>query len=596
MGSGGMVVMDEDTCMVDIARYFLDFTQQESCGECVPCRLGTKQMLDILTDIAEGRGNPEDIDLLVEIAEAVKLGALCGLGQTAPNPVLTTIRYFRDEYEDHIYEKRCRAGVCQELFYAPCMNECPCEVDIPAYVSLIGEKRYEEALKVHLDRNPFPSICARVCPHTCEAKCRRIDVDEPVAIRTLKRFLADQETDYLPEIMERPPEQSKRITVVGAGPAGLSAAYFLRRLGHQVTVFEAMSQPGGMLRYGIPEYRLPEKTLDQEIDRIVKMGVEIETGVSLGKDTKLDDLQNEFDAVFIAIGAWQEATMNIPGEEAEGVSYGIDFLRQVASGSLKKLKGKVVVIGGGNTAVDAARTALRLGAQTVTIVYRRTRNEMPAFEEEIEQAEQEGIQLVLLASPLQVIASDDKKPRVTGLKCQKMTLGDFDRSGRRRPVPIEGEEFVIEADAIISAIGQSPPSLGDCSLELRDDGTIKLDKYSLETSVPGVFAGGDVALGPATVVEAVAQGKRAAEAIEKHVNPDAEIEIPWKKRKPLDTFFDPEAEPVPCERAQPPIVTPNKRSRSFREVECCISESSALREAQRCLRCDYGKNLESNDG
>ncbi len=592
MGSGGLVVMDETTCMVDLARYFLTFTQNESCGKCAPCRLGTRQMRMILDDICEGRGTEQSIAQLESLGEAVCKGSLCGLGQTAPNPVLTTIRYFRDEYLAHVREKRCPAGVCQPLFVATCSNGCPSEVDIPAYLSLVAEGREEEALLSHMERNPFPSVCARVCPHPCEKSCRREQVDAPVAIRAVKRFMVDSSPEVSVPVMQRPGEEVRRTAVVGAGPAGLTAAYFLRRLGHEVTVFEAMPEPGGMLRYGIPSYRLPREELDRDIERITALGVKIVCGSAIGKNLSVESLREDYDAVFIGSGAWSDVTMGVPGESARGVTSGIEFLRKAELGSLPRLTGDAVVVGGGNTAVDAARTALRLGAGRVTIAYRRTREEMPVEPEEVAEALEEGIAFEFLVAPVEVIGDD--RGAAAAIRFQRMRMGDFDDSGRRRPVPIEGDFIEIAASNIIRAIGQKPvvPAGGPPASKR---GTVDVDLYSLSTQHAGVFAGGDAVLGPATAVEAIAHGRKAAEAIERYLHPGTSVRFPWNAPRSLDTAFDPAAPASPAPRREVHKLIPIHRRANFDEVELALSAGEARMEAGRCLRCDFGKTIVSRE-
>jgi len=593
MGSGGLVVMDETTCMVDLARYFVTFTQNESCGKCVPCRLGTQQMRMILDDICEGRGTEESITQLEELARAVGKGSLCGLGQTAPNPVLTTIKYFRDEYLAHVREKRCPAGVCEPLFVATCSNRCPSEVDIPAYLALVKEGRVDEALRSHMDRNPFPSVCARVCPHPCETRCRRDTLDDPVAIRAVKRFMADAAPDIEMPVMERPEEERRRAAVVGAGPAGLSAAYFLRRLGHDVTVFEAMPEPGGMLRYGIPSYRLPREELERDIGRITKMGVKIDCGAAIGKTMSIAKLRKDYDAIFVGSGAWSDVTMGVPGEEGGGVASGIEFLKRVElGGPVDRIDGDAVVVGGGNTAIDAARTAQRLGAAKVTIAYRRTREEMPVQPEEVTEALEEDIRFEFLVAPVEVVRNGSGS--VTALKLQRMRLGDFDDSGRRRPVPIEGEFLEVPAARIIRAIGQRPviPKGGPPASKR---GTVSVDRFSLETEVEGVFAGGDAVLGPATAIEAIGHGRRAAEAIERYLNPGRRLPFPWNAPRELDVPFDPAAPPSQEARHDASKLPPQDRRLCFAEVELALCAEDARLEAGRCQRCDYGKTIVSRD-
>ena len=592
MGSGGLVVMDDTTCMVDLARYFVTFTQNESCGKCAPCRLGTRQMKLILDDICEGRGTEQSIVQLESLGEAISKGSLCGLGQTAPNPVLTTIKYFRDEYLAHVREKRCPAGVCHPLFVATCSNGCPSEVDIPAYLSLVAEGREEEALLNHMERNPFPSVCARVCPHPCESRCRREAVDAPVGIRSVKRFMVDSSPPVSIPVMQRPEEERRRTAVVGAGPAGLTAAYFLRRLGHEVTVYEAMAEPGGMLRYGIPAYRLPREELERDIKRITDIGVSIVCDADVGKKLSISRLRKDYDAVFIGSGAWSDVTLGVAGEEARGVASGIEFLKKAAQGAAARLKGDAIVVGGGNTAMDAARTALRLGAGRVTVAYRRTREEMPVHPEEITEALEEGVKFEFLVAPVEVIG--DGRGGVAALKLQRMRLGDFDDNGRRRPIPIEGDFIDIPAANVIRAIGQKPvlPAGGP---PVSKRGTVNVDRFTLATEFGGVFAGGDAVLGPATAVEAIAHGRRAAEAIERYLQPGKAVRFPWNAPRALDTVFDPAAPASALARREPRKVIAIKRLSSFDEVELSLSAAHARAEAGRCLRCDFGKTVVSRE-
>jgi NADH-quinone oxidoreductase subunit F len=590
MGSGGLVVMDQDSCMVDVARFFLEFVQEESCGKCVPCRVGTKRMLEILTRICEGKGHKSDIDTLIELGNQIKDTALCGLGQTAPNPVLSTIRYFRDEYEEHINNKHCEAGVCPGLVSAPCQSACPAGVDIPGFVSLVGERRYAEALQLHRNRNPFTSICGRVCFHTCENKCRRAMLDKPVAVRGIKRFMADQEiVVQLPEVRENAENAKRKVAIIGAGPAGLSCAYFLARLGYRPKVFEAEARPGGMMVQTIPAYRLPREIVAREIRMIERMGVDIETGKRLGRDFTLAGLRKEgYEAIFVGVGSPKGVKLDIPGSNAPGVTDAMSFLKTYNLKGSVPVGQKVVVIGGGNAAVDAARSAIRLGAKKVTVVYRRTMEDMPAYMEEIEDAVHEGIVFKALTNPDEIIVADNK---ITGVKCHSMKQGKFDKTGRRRPEN-DSATFVVEADQVIFACGQT---LDSSELFVRDElqpisgYRIMTDSTTGETSIPWLFCGGDAAEGPLSVVHAVAGGEIAAVGIDKYLT--GENHAFWRAQQMVDTAYDVNADPVAYPRINMPVIPVERRKDNFNEVELTFVEAEALRQAQRCLRCDYGKTI-----
>ena len=587
MGSGGLIVMDEDTCMVDIARFFLDFVQDESCGKCPPCRIGTKRMLEIVTRICEGRGEEGDIERLEALGRIIRETSLCGLGQTAPNPVLSTIRYFRAEYEAHIREKRCPAGVCPNLVRAPCQSACPANVDVPGFIALVSEKRIAEALRLHRERNPFAAVCARVCFHTCEEKCRRAMVDEPLSIRGVKRFMVDEEvTVQLPEVRPNERNARRKIAIIGAGPAGLSCAYFLARLGYRPQVFEGESRPGGMPVQTIPAYRLPREILSLEVRMIERMGVAIETNRRLGRDFSLQNLRDQgFEAIFLGVGAPVGLRLGVPGDGLAGVDDAIRFLREYNIRGSAPIGRHVVVVGGGNAAIDTARSAIRLGAEAVTVLYRRTREEMPAYAEEIEEAEHEGVIIKILTAPVEIVA---RNGRVGGLKCQTMTLGEFDRSGRRRPTAAAEEPFVLPADQIITAIGQmlAPAEILDGTpLTLSPAGFIAVDPLTGRTSLDWLYSGGDAALGPSSVVEAVAGGERAAVAIDVQLT-GAEHAF-WRKDRECDVRFDPAADPVRYPRAKLGLLPVEKRRHNFNEVELPWTEAVALCEARRCLRCDF---------
>jgi NADH-quinone oxidoreductase subunit F len=595
MGSGGMVVMDEATCMVEVARFFVSFTQSESCGKCTPCRLGTRQMLEILTRITEGKGRDEDIDTLLSIAKTVKECSLCGLGQTAPNPVLSTINYFRDEYEAHIREKRCPAAVCEALMISPCQHTCPAGINIPKYVAYIAEGDYMSAIETVRERNPFAAVCGRICHHPCEGRCRRGELDDPVAIRTLKRFAADWYAEHgaeMGEVKPFPRTKKETIAVVGAGPTGLSCAYFLAKAGYATTVFEALPVGGGMLSVAIPEFRLPRAAIQQDIDYIIKRGVTVKYNTPINANFTIEHLRKDgFAAVFIAAGAQRSQRLGIPGEveDIEGLYYGLRFLRDVRLGRTVKVGQRVAIIGGGNVALDAARTALRLGADEAGIYYRRSYDEMPVSEVEYEEAVAEGVKMNFLASPTR-ITNDNWK--VTGIQCTRMELGEPDESGRRRPVPVIGSEFIVAADTVIAAVGQAPDLSflpPDSALERTRWETLVVDGNTLATNVAGIFAGGDFVTGPDMVVEAIAAGRRGAMAIDKYLRKDtSRVEIYDRKinvpEAPRPAELDETWETKPRTKVTT-LPLPERRA-SFAEIEIGFSEDIARREAKRCLRCD----------
>ena len=592
MGSGGMIVVDEDTCMVEFSKYFLKFAQAESCGKCIPCRVGGKRMLEILTRITEGQGRLEDLDTIRTIAKGMETGSLCALGQLTPGPVMSALRYFESEFLSHILDGECPAGSCKSLVPARCSNACPAQVDVPAFIALVAQGNYAEGLEVHRERNPFASICGRVCPAFCEQKCRRGEIDDPVAIRLAKRFMADHEIEkpWNPPKIEGP--KNKKVAVVGAGPAGLTAALRLAQRGYPVTVFEKLPVAGGMMAVGIPEYRLPRNILNMEIEAIKRAGVEIRFNQELGKTFTVDGLldQDGYSAVIMAIGAHKGRRLGIPGEDLPGVYQGIEFLKNVALGKPPETKGKsVAVVGGGAVAIDAARTALRLGAKKVHILYRRARQDMPAWKEEIEEAFREGIQFHFLTNPVGVLGPE----QVTGVECQLQRLGEFDTGGRRRPIPIEATEFeipefILDADLFIAAIGQASDLeglQGEKKIEVKRDSTI-LVGANLMTTREGVFAAGDVTLGPATVIEAVDQGNKVA------VTVDA-----FLKGQPVERIkFITPCQEVPqlfsmedyAEAKRPAVrrLSKEKSIQCFEEVEAGFEEHIAREECKRCLRCD----------
>ena len=578
MGSGGMIVMDEDTCMVDVAKYFVDFLKSESCGKCTSCREGIERMYEILNDITEGRGREGDIELLEELSEVVRDTSLCALGGTAPNPVLTTIRYFRDEYDAHIKKKRCPAGVCKALAPAPCRNACPAGIDVPRYVRAIADGKFTEAAAVIREKIPFPSICGYVCFHPCESKCRRDEIDDPIAIRALKRFVAEQDGRLKGQIKKVAKPTGKHVAIIGSGPAGLTAGYYLAKLGHAVTVFEALSQPGGMMRTGIPDYRLPKDVLNKEIEVIKGVGVDIRTNTRV--DSVVQLLKDGYDAAFVAIGAHQGVKLGVEGEDSPGVVECVSFLRAVNLGEKPELGNRVAVVGGGNAAIDASRVALRLGAKEVSIVYRRSQREMPASKEEVEQALTEGVKIEFLATPSKIARENG----MLKMECIRMKLGEVDASGRRRPEPIPGSEFTMELDNIIAAIGQTPEIPAQVGFPVTKASTLEVDPDTLVTTREGVFAGGDAVSGPASVIDAIAAGRQAAISVDQYLGGDGMIEETLAPPEGVVKLAEISEEEKP--RVEIPLLQLDQRLRGFTEVELGYTQAMAMEEAQRCLKCD----------
>lgn len=587
MGSGGLIVMDEKTCMVDLAKFFLDFVKDESCGKCTPCRLGTKHMLEILQRISEGNGKKEDIDTLINLGNVIKDAALCGLGQTAPNPVLNTIRYFRKEYEDHIEKKHCDTSICASLFMAPCQNACPAEVDVPQYIEYIQRGMYVKAVKSIREKNPFPSVCGRVCTHPCESRCQRAQLDDPMAIRTLKRFVADYELKHAEQFYFNIEEQGgfkkdKKVAVIGGGPSGLTAAYYIAEWGYPVTIFEASKTLGGMLRYAIPPYRLPKDVLKKEIDIILNSGVDVVTGMKVGQDIALDEIRKNFDAVYMAIGAQIPVQLRIKGEDARGVITALDFLRRINEGETPAVGERVIVVGGGSTAFDAARSALRLGASDVSILYRRSKWDMPALPEEKEHAIEEGVKIYDYIAPVEVISNEQGVMEM--VRCIRMKKGEFDDTARRKPVPIEGSEFCMDADTLLIAIGAQGEVEQFKELQIKKGKTFAVDIETMSTSIKGIFAGGDCTHGPDTVIQAIAAGRKAALSIDKFLGGN-QIEVEAAQKQRQRRIFAPIIEEERS-RLDVPVLDPEERKKGFQEIELPFDEHTCQQEAHRCLRCD----------
>ncbi len=598
MGSGGLIVLDNTACMVDIAQFFLTFTADESCGKCPPCRAGTKELLKILNRITHGTGTMEDLDKIESLALLIKSSSLCGLGQTAPNPVLSTLRHFRHEYEAHILDKRCPAGVCSDLMVSPCENECPININVPGYLQLVLEDKVFDAYDLILESNPLPAVCGRVCHHPCEEVCRRAQLDQPVAIDNVKRYIVDYVFSHWEEYKKQSkvgnlppiPKNNHRVAIIGAGPAGLTAAYFLAKLGYKTTIFEANPEPGGMLRYAIPEYRLPKALLNREIQNILDLGVELKLNTIVGEDITIEDLKHQgFEVIFISTGAQKGQLIKLTGDNLEGVLSGLDFLKRVNSGEKVLVGEKVVVVGGGNVAIDASRTALRLGSKEVTILYRREKEDMPAEPHEIEEAEHEGVKFIFLGSPSAIFGEDSK---VNGIRYTRMTLGEYDDGGRRRPVSTN-EELILDCDNVILAVGQITETAGLLSatgLELSKGGFVLTNKHTLETSIPMIYSGGDVVTGPATVSGAMGQGKRFARTIDSYFNGEDRLSL-IKASYDYAKEIPPDQEEQ--EREKPETISLSRRTNNFREVVKTYSAEQARKECNRCLRCDVKEEVQN---
>ena len=594
MGSGGMIVVDEETCIVDFAKYFLEFTSDESCGKCSSCREGAAAIFEILERICQGEGQEEDMDLLEEISYAVKDASMCGLGQTLPNPVLSSLKYFRDEYIAHIKYKKCPAIVCKKIISTSCRYNCPVNTDVPSFIALIAHGQFEESYEVIRENNPLPILCGYICHHPCEDRCRAVETGgSAIAIKPLKQFVGDymiKEKKLRPQFESKPPTLEK-IAVVGSGPAGLGAAYDLRKLGYDVTVFEQSRQAGGMIAQAIPHFRLPEKVLNLEIELIKEAGVKIQTGSYIGKDISLEELSKEgYRAVLFATGTHKSVRLGIPGEDTEGVIDGLEFLKGINSGKKYGLGKRVGIVGGGNAAIDAARSAWRSGAEKVIIIYRRTQAQMPAIKSEIHEGLEEGIEIQPLTAPVRIIAESGK---LKWVECTKMKLGDVDSSGRPKPVPIEGSEFRIELDSLIIAIGQQADVSflsGNKELELTKWGTIKIDPETMMTSQPGLFACGDVVMGPTTISDAMAHGKKVAQAVHRHLRRHkAEPVCKLKFERRIEPVEFSEEEIGKLERPKMPCLPCAERINNFRKVELAFTEEMAVTEAKRCCRCDLEK-------
>ena len=568
-------------CPADLTASFLRMCHSQSCGKCTPCRVGLGQLQLILDKILDmdREASMDDLNLLQSTAEAISVSADCAIGTEAAKMVLRGINGYREDFESHIINHTCSETIRSHAQPVPCVAMCPAGVDVPGYITLLKAGRYDDAVRLIRKDNPFPTVCALICEHPCEVRCRRTLVDSPVNIRGLKRFAVDNCKDV--PVPERMDDTGKKIAVIGGGPSGLSAAFFLSIMGHEVTVFEKRSQLGGMLRYGIPNYRLPRERLQWDIDAILSTGVECRLDYDVSTPEAIAEIRENYDATYISIGSHNAKSIGIPGEYAKGVIPAVEMLRGIGDDAMPDFKDKtVVVIGGGNVAMDAARTAKRLGATDVSIVYRRRRDDMTALPEEIGAAVSEGCSLMQLKAPSRI--QTDKRGRVKALWVKPQIAGQADRSGRPRPVDSSQPEEKIPCDIIISAIGQAT-DIGffeEYGIPVFR-GNIRAEKSSIVDTVSGTYAGGDCVTGPSTVINAVAAGKVAAANIDAYLGFNHEIEVD------IDIPLPELSDMLPCGRVEMKERYDKQRESDFDEVEYGMTYEEAMQEASRCLRCDY---------
>ena len=595
MGWGGVMIWDRDIDPVDMLYAYLMRVASESCGECTPCRLGTVRLCRVMERIIGGKGRKSDLEFIRYMVSHISATGKCDIGRTISKPVLDILDAYEESFIEVIEKKReVRKGEYTHLITAPCINACPSHLDIPGYIENVKMGNWQKAMDIVRNDCPMPGTIGRVCVRPCESNCRRGLLDEPISIRAIKRFLADREMDGVIETEEtHPGVQKQKVAVIGAGPAGVSCAYYLAGQGYACTVFEAQEGPGGMAAYGIPSYRLPRDVIAHEVAELEKLGVEIRYGVEVGKDISMEEIAAQgYESVFVGVGAPDSSKMRCEGEDAGYRCFltGVNFLAESARGRRPAEGNKLVVIGGGNVAMDCVRTARRLGFEDVNLLYRRTEAEMPADPQEIREAKEEGIKFHNLVAPVEILAENNA---VTGLKCIRMELGEPDKSGRRRPVPVEGSEFVIDCDVIIPAVGQV--CVVDCVLPEEDVltswKTLIVDQTTFQSEREQIFGGGDCVTGPKTLIGALAAGKNAARFISQYLKQGEckpEIKDLLLSIISAEGVYDPEETfPYPglTEREEPPVLDPEIRINGFDEVESGLTPSRARVEAERCLRC-----------
>ena len=564
-------------CPIDMALNFLELCHAQTCGKCVPCRIGLGQLAQMLREVLDGQPDIRILHRIESTAQTIVDTADCAIGINAAQLVLMGLQGFRDDYEEHILHHRCLGSLKNPV---PCVALCPAGVDIPGYIALVHAGRYADAVRLIRKDNPFPVACAYICEHPCEARCRRRMVDDAVNIRALKRYAVDQAGDVPQPACA--PATGKKVAVIGGGPGGLSAAYYLALMGHSVTVYEKRKALGGMLRYGIPDYRFPRTLLDAEIASILSLGIKVHTNVNVGTDVTLDQLKKEYDCLYLAIGAHTDKKTGIEGEDSRGVVSAVELLRGIGDGDLPDFTGKrVVVIGGGNVAMDVTRSAIRLGADRVTCVYRRRKEDMTALQEEVEGAEAEGAELLTLHAPVRI--ESDADGNAVALWTQPQIIGEMDRQGRPKPGTARVAERRVEADVIIVAIGQGVESLGfeQSGVVIQRGGTLLAGSDTKLPDLDGVFAGGDCVTGPATVIRAIAAGKAAAANIDEYLGFRHEITSPVQVPAPRFSDLKPRGRVNTTEREA------CERKHDFTCIECGLTAEEAEQESSRCLRCDH---------
>ncbi len=563
-------------CPVDMSLNYLRLCHAQTCGKCVPCRIGLGQLEVLIEQVLDRTATMETINIIERTAKVIADSAGCAIGYEAAHMVLKGIRGFREDYEEHVQHGRCISVLSYPV---PCVSACPAHVDVPGYVALVNEGRYEEAVKLIRKDNPFPSACAYVCEHPCEAHCRRAMVDDAINICGLKRFAVDHAKAEPAKILYE--KTGKTVGIIGGGPGGLTAAYYLAQMGHQVTVYEQRPKLGGMLRYGIPDYRLSQEVLERDIEHILTTGINVITDVSIGRDVTMEDIQKSYDAVYISIGAHNDKKIGIEGEDAENVVSAVSLLRRIDEGNAPDFTGKrICVIGGGNVSMDATRTAKRLGAESVTCVYRRRVDDMTALAEEIEEAMAEGCQILPLQAPARI--EKDAEGKVAALWTVPQIIGPYGKDGRPKPIPADVPEFRIACDYVIVAIGQAIDARPFEAIGIKTfKGMIQAEDTSSVADVDNVFAGGDAVSGPATVIRAVAAGKVAAANIDAYLGFEHKIKT--------DVVVPPAhlTNAPPCGRVNlKSHCTPDCKG-NFDLVVEGMSRKEADQESERCLRCDY---------